>query len=105
MCELGPWQLQIKVFWTAMGKWYQGKVVEYDSSSGKHRVSFRDGDEKRCILRQEALVWLDIPELSSEAAIKKMREKEGPPVATAVLRCALVQWGLGSALSWPCLAL
>lgn len=72
-----------------MGKWYQGKIMDFDSSSGKHQISFRDGDLKRCLLRQEALVWLDIPELCSDSAIKLMRKKEGPPVSATVFRCAL----------------
>lgn len=64
-----------------MSKWYQGKVVDYDSVTGKHRVSFRDGEQNHYLLQQEALVWLDIPELNSDAALKRMRSEEGHPVA------------------------
>ena len=67
---------QVKVFWPGEGKWYQGKVAEYDKATGKHRVSFRDGDEKSYILRQEAVLWLDIPQLASDAALKKTRAEE-----------------------------
>lgn len=63
-----------------MSKWYQGKVVDFDELTGKHRVSFRDGEQNQYNLQQEALVWLDIPQLSSEAALKKMRSEEGDPV-------------------------
>ena len=73
--------VQVKVFWTAMSKWYQGKVVAYDPATAKHKVSFRDGEQNEYLLQQEALVWLDIPELSSDAALKKMRSEEGEPVA------------------------
>ena len=73
--------VQVKVFWTAMSKWYQGKVVAYDPATAKHKVSFRDGEQNEYLLQQEALVWLDIPQLSSDAALKKMRKEEGDPVA------------------------
>ena len=73
--------VQVKVFWTAMSKWYQGKVVAYDPATAKHKVSFRDGEQNEYLLQQEALVWLDIPQLSSDAALKRMRKEEGDPVA------------------------
>ena len=60
-----------------MGRWYQGTVEAYDSSTGMHRVRFKDGDNKQCKLAQEAIVWLDIPALASGTAIKKRRAEEG----------------------------
>jgi len=64
-----------------MSKWYQGKVVAYNPATAKHKVSFRDGEQNEYLFQQEALVWLDIPELSSDAALKKMRSEEGEPIA------------------------
>ena len=58
---------QVKVYWTLMGRWYQGKVMEYDSASGQHVVKYADGDRKTHVLRQEAVVWLDVPALLAYA--------------------------------------
>ena len=68
-----------------MSRWYQGKVVSYDDASGMHRVKFHDGDIQGYTLSQEALVWLDIPELSSDSAIKKMRSEEGGLTPVAIV--------------------
>lgn len=68
-----------------MSKWYQGKVVDYDTSTGMHQVKFADGESKPYRLSQEATVWLDIPELSSGAAIKQTRAEEGDQIPSGVI--------------------
>ena len=64
-----------------MSTWYQGKVTDYDKATGKHKVRFHDGEKTEYDLQHEALVWLDVPQLSSEAALKRMRSDEGEPIA------------------------
>lgn len=54
---------QVKVFWPGMGKWYAGKVAAYDGRSAKHTILYKDGDVQRLTLRQEAVVWPDVPGL------------------------------------------
>ena len=49
---------KIRVFWTVMGKWYLGKVLEYDVESKMHTVKYKDGDEQKLSLRHEAVVYL-----------------------------------------------
>ena len=50
---------QVKVFWTGMGKWYQGKVLEYDTETKMHTVKYKDGDVQTLALRHEAVIYLD----------------------------------------------
>lgn len=64
-----------------MSTWYQGKVTDYDKVTGKHKVRFHDGEKTEYDFQHEALVWLDIPQLSSEVALRKMRSDEGEPIA------------------------
>ncbi|CAL8467270.1 g6807 [Coccomyxa elongata] len=54
---------KVKVFWPGMGKWYAGKVAAYDGRSAKHTILYKDGDVQRLTLRQEAVVWPDVPGL------------------------------------------
>lgn len=70
-----------------MSTWYQGKVLEYDKLTGKHIVRFHDGETTEYDLQHEALVWLDVSQLSSEAALKRMRSDEGDPIA--IIRCVM----------------
>lgn len=49
---------KIRVFWTVMGKWYLGKVLDYDVDRKTHTVKYKDGDEQNLCLRHEAVVYL-----------------------------------------------
>lgn len=49
---------KVRVFWTMMGKWYLGKVLDYDVESKTHTVRYKDGDEQKLSLRHEAVVYL-----------------------------------------------
>ena len=69
--------VQVRVYWPQMGKWYFGKVVSYDNSTGMHKVHFKDGDSQSLKVQQEAVVWLDIPELSTDTALRKVHSEEG----------------------------
>jgi hypothetical protein len=46
-----------------MGRWYAGKVSAYDGRSGKHTIQYKDGDVQRLLLRNEAVLFLDVPGL------------------------------------------
>ncbi len=35
---------KVRVFWPAMGRFYQGLVKSYDAESRKHRIDYCDGD-------------------------------------------------------------
>mmetsp|Transcript_10890 Transcript_10890/g.35827 ORF Transcript_10890/g.35827 Transcript_10890/m.35827 type:complete len:440 (+) Transcript_10890:207-1526(+) len=35
---------KVKVYWTAMDKYYPGRVAEYDAETGSHTVYYNDGD-------------------------------------------------------------
>ena len=55
---MGSW---IEVRWND-GKWYRGRVVSYDESSGQHHVEYDDGDEKDYFLAQKdfrVFMWSD----------------------------------------------
>ena len=49
---------KVRVFWTVMGKWYLGKVLDYDVESKTHTVKYKDGDEQKLSLRHEAVVYV-----------------------------------------------
>ena len=50
---------QVKVFWTGMGKWYLGKVLDFDNETKLHTVKYRDGDVQSLSLRHEAVIYGD----------------------------------------------
>jgi hypothetical protein len=50
---------QVKVFWTGMGKWYLGKVLDYDTETKLHTVKYKDGDVQTLALRHEAVIYVD----------------------------------------------
>ena len=50
---------QVKVFWTGMGKWYLGKVLDYDTETKLHTVKYKDGDVQTLALRHEAVIYMD----------------------------------------------
>jgi len=49
----------VKVYWTGMGKWYLGKVLDYDNDTKLHTVKYRDGDVQTLSLRHEAVIYVD----------------------------------------------
>ncbi|KAK9832914.1 hypothetical protein WJX74_001631 [Apatococcus lobatus] len=67
---------RVRVFWPAMGRWYQGKVKDYDASTGKHLLVYKDGDVQNAMLRNEAVEWLDKPASSARSGSpQKARSK------------------------------
>lgn len=50
---------KLKIYWPAMGRWYQGIVKSYDSKTQLHRVKYRDGDIQDLALRSEPIIWED----------------------------------------------
>lgn len=63
---------QVKVFWPGMGKWYAGKVAAYDGRSAEHTILYKDGDVQRLTLRQEAVVWPDVPGLDGPGLVARL---------------------------------
>mmetsp|Transcript_11611 Transcript_11611/g.29381 ORF Transcript_11611/g.29381 Transcript_11611/m.29381 type:complete len:534 (+) Transcript_11611:110-1711(+) len=49
---------RLKVKW-AKGKFYAGNVTRYDASTGKHEVTYDDGDVKEYNLTNKAIKWID----------------------------------------------
>ena len=49
---------KVRVFWTGMGKWYLGRILEYDVDTKKHKVKYKDGDVQELSLRHEAVIYL-----------------------------------------------
>ena len=39
---------RVRVYWEDDGKWYSGKVREFDVVDGSHLVLYDDGDLERC---------------------------------------------------------
>jgi hypothetical protein len=58
---LGPALLvgkRLRVKW-AKGKYYSGRVTHYDETTGKHRVTYDDGDFKEYHLAKKTVEWVD----------------------------------------------
>lgn len=49
---------RLKVKW-AKGKFYAGNVTRYDASTGKHEVTYDDGDVKEYNLAKKTIEWID----------------------------------------------
>jgi len=48
---------RVKVYWPAMGKWYVGRIKDYDRGTGKHLVAYQDGEQHSVLLRNEAVKY------------------------------------------------
>lgn len=71
--------MQVRVFWSEQGKWYHGKVVEYDPKTKEHVVNYQDGTkEHKICLRTWPVLWPDIPELSGYASRKAKGQVTDP---------------------------
>ena len=68
---------RVRVFWTAMGKWYLGKVIAYDAASHRHTVKYKDGDVQQVLMRHEAVVFLDSPKEKSPDIQSVEKKKRG----------------------------
>ncbi|KFK30776.1 hypothetical protein AALP_AA6G024700 [Arabis alpina] len=49
---------RVRVYWPIDKKWYDGSVVLYDKSEGKHVVEYDDGEEEGLDLVKEKIEWL-----------------------------------------------
>ncbi|XP_058183846.1 histone H3-lysine(4) N-trimethyltransferase ATX1 isoform X1 [Rhododendron vialii] len=47
--------LQCKVYWPLDDDWYTGRVVRYNAETGRHHVSYEDGDEEDVNIRSERI--------------------------------------------------
>nr|XP_033514746.1 histone-lysine N-methyltransferase ATX2-like isoform X3 [Nicotiana tomentosiformis] len=45
--------LQCKVYWPLDADWYSGRVIAYNSETGRHHVKYVDGDEEHLLLSNE----------------------------------------------------
>lgn len=49
---------RLRVKW-AKGKFYAGQITRYDASTGKHQVTYDDGDVKEYNLQKKTVEWID----------------------------------------------
>ncbi|KAL6970849.1 hypothetical protein U1Q18_030531 [Sarracenia purpurea var. burkii] len=47
--------LECKVFWPLDDDWYQGRVVGYNAETGRHHISYEDGDQEYIVLSNERI--------------------------------------------------
>ncbi|QDZ19417.1 hypothetical protein HOP50_02g19320 [Chloropicon primus] len=67
---------KVKVYWPAMGRWYVGKVKEYDKPSGKHLIAYQDGEQQLVLLRNEAVKYPHIEAQKAKDRAMKMQKKK-----------------------------
>ena len=75
---------QVAVFWSRMGKWYKGKVHAYNPHTCQHEIAYSDGDDQWLDLRHEAVLWLDVPGLSTReelALLQGLADRPSEPGA------------------------
>ena len=56
-----------------MGKWYKGKVHAFNQHACQHEIAYSDGDDQWLDLRHEAVMWLDVPGLSSREELAQLQ--------------------------------
>ena len=64
---------KVKVYWPAMGRWYVGRIKEYEKASGKHLIAYQDGEQHLVHLRNEAVRYPHIEE--QQKAKQKAKQK------------------------------
>ncbi|PSS23999.1 Histone-lysine N-methyltransferase [Actinidia chinensis var. chinensis] len=47
--------LQCKVYWPLDDDWYTGRVIGYNGETGRHQISYEDGDEESIVLSNERI--------------------------------------------------
>lgn len=55
--------LKVKVYWPGMGRWYVGRVKEYDKATGKHLIAYQDGEQRLVLMRNEAVKFPHLEKL------------------------------------------
>jgi len=55
--------LKVKVYWPGMGRWYVGRVKEYDKATGKHLIAYQDGEQHLVLMRNEAVKFPHLEKL------------------------------------------
>lgn len=93
---------QVKVFWPGMGKWYAGKVAAYDGRSAKHTILYKDGDVQRLTLRQEAVVWPDVPGLDGPGLAARLAGEADAAEVRAHMTTVTSGWILPGLKDGPC---
>uniref|UniRef100_A0A7S3E4J5 Tudor domain-containing protein n=1 Tax=Chloropicon laureae TaxID=464258 RepID=A0A7S3E4J5_9CHLO len=61
---------KVKVYWPAMGRWYVGRVKEYDKPTGKHLIAYQDGEQHLVLLRNEAVRFPHMEAKKKAAGLK-----------------------------------
>lgn len=65
---------KVKVYWPAMGRWYVGRIKDYEKASGKHLIAYQDGEQHLVHLRNEAVRYPHIEE--QQKAKQKARKNK-----------------------------
>jgi hypothetical protein len=71
--------LKVKVYWPGMGRWYVGRVKEYDKATGKHLIAYQDGEQHLVLMRNEAVKFPHLEKLKRKTtnASKQQQAKGG----------------------------
>ena len=75
-----------------MGKWYAGKVAAYDGRSAKHTILYKDGDVQQLTLRQEAVVWPEVPGLDGPGLAARLAGEADTAEVRAYLAAVMPGW-------------
>ena len=74
---------QVAVFWSRMGKWYRGRVTGFSTAKAQHEITYSDGDVQWLDLRQEAVMWPDVPGLQNREELAQLQGLQGSLVEEA----------------------
>ena len=81
---------KVRVHWPAEKAWFYGEVTGFDASTGRHRVSYEDGDEREVTLGRgaEKVGFLKAPRGIAAAGdtTTPKKKKETPKKAAAATR-------------------
>ena len=81
---------KVRVHWPAEKAWFYGEVTGFDASTGRHRVSYEDGDEREVTLGRgaEKVGFLKAPRGFAAAGdtTTPKKKKETPKKAAAATR-------------------
>ena len=69
---------KVRVHWPAEKAWFYGEVTGFDASTGRHRVSYEDGDEREVTLGRgaEKVGFLKAPRDRRRGGHDHAQEKE-----------------------------
>ena len=76
---------RVRIFWHSENTFFKGKITQFDLKTGKHHVTYDDGDFEKVKLHWERFSWDGkSPSVAAKIVLAALATKDPAPVANAL---------------------